>query len=60
MTDFSKYPLIYCGLCEATRPMLTDEMPADDLNDHDALDLMCSECRLVIATLHSLTSRERP
>ena len=52
------YPLIWCGICDAAKPLLTDEMPADDRNDHAAMDLMCSDCRLVIATLHapSITS----
>ena len=50
--EFQRYPLIYCSNCGKTRPLLTDEMPADRLNDHAAMDLMCGKCRLVIATLH--------
>lgn len=53
MTDPSKYPRIYCNVCEALTPLMLDEMPADHLNDHAAMDLMCSECKLVIATLHA-------
>lgn len=53
MTDFSKYQLIYCSTCGKTQPMITDEMSADHLNDMHAMDLMCSECHLVIATLHA-------
>jgi hypothetical protein len=29
-------------------------MPANDRNDHAAIDLMCGKCRLVIATAHAL------
>lgn len=52
MTDLSKYPRIYCDKCQTINPMAVDEMAADYLNDHAAMDLMCAECRLVIATLH--------
>lgn len=46
------WPLIWCSNCGAETGLLIDEMEADNLNDHDAADLMCGECRLVIATLH--------
>lgn len=53
MTDFTRYPNIWCSQCETVKPLVTDEMSADHLNDHAAMDLMCSECRLVIATVHA-------
>jgi len=28
-------------------------MPADDQNDHDAADIVCNECKWIIATLHA-------
>jgi len=34
------------------------EMAKDDRNDHDAVDLMCSSCDLVIATLHEEPKEE--
>jgi uncharacterized protein YlaI len=54
MADLSKYPLIYCDLCGKTQPLVTDEMSTDRLNDHDAMDLMCGECHLIIATVHAI------
>ena len=47
-----RYPLIYCTLCGKQHPVRVVEMVADDLNDHAAVDLMCSNCDLVVATLH--------
>ena len=28
-------------------------MKADDKNDHDSADVICAECRSIIATLHA-------
>jgi hypothetical protein len=47
-----RYPLIFCSLCGGNKPLVLSEMKADEVNDHDALDLMCGSCSLVIATLH--------
>ena len=37
--------------------MIFDVMKANDKNDHDAADIVCNECKSVIATLHGA---ERP
>jgi hypothetical protein len=59
MTQLSaRYPLIWCALCKKNQPLLLIEMEADDNNDHAAMDLMCSNCRLVIATLHEKTDAD--
>jgi hypothetical protein len=50
MTDrLEHFPLVWCGTCEKIQPMLFDEMPANDKNDHAAADIVCSECKSVIA-----------
>jgi hypothetical protein len=33
--------------------MIFDVMKANDKNDHDAADIVCAECRSIIATLHA-------
>lgn len=48
-----KYPRIWCRQCEETRECRVDEMPADSLNDHGAMDLLCKDCNFVIATVHA-------
>ena len=33
--------------------MTFDVMAADDKNNHDAADIVCNECKSIIATLHA-------
>jgi hypothetical protein len=54
MTDLlDRFPLVWCDTCEKVQPMTFAVMPADDKNDHDAADIVCNECKSVIATLHA-------
>lgn len=48
---------IYCDNCQAVKPLIPAYMPADNRNDHAATDLLCGDCRFVIATLHHLDIR---
>jgi len=41
------------------QPMIFDVMKANDNNDHDAADIVCEECKSIIATLHG-RSAHRP
>ena len=54
MSDLADWPRVYCPNCKAIQPMRTERMPADDLNDHEALDLICDRCHFIVATLHAL------
>ena len=36
--------------------MIFDVMKANDKNDHDAADIICDECKSIIATLHGPSS----
>jgi hypothetical protein len=36
--------------------MIFDVMKANDKNDHDAADIVCAECKSIIATLHGPTA----
>ena len=47
------FPRVWCSNCDAPQPMVFAVMKADELNDHDAADILCGKCRLVIATLHA-------
>lgn len=57
LPDLARYPRIWCPLCKANTPLALDEMPANERNDHGAMDLMCGECRLVVATVHEHEAR---
>jgi len=43
---------VWCPQCQAITVVNTDTMHADRLNDHDVMDILCSACSFVIATLH--------
>jgi predicted RNA methylase len=54
MDELSKaFPNVWCPNCGKVQPMVFAPMKANDLNDHDAADILCGECRFVIATLHA-------
>ena len=53
MTDVSRFPFIWCDNCDGIQPVILDELPADYHNERPALDLVCSRCKVIIATLHS-------
>jgi Phage terminase large subunit gpA, ATPase domain len=54
MTDrLERFSYVWCDTCEKIQPMTFDMMPADDQNDHDAADIVCNECKSIIATLHA-------
>jgi len=38
--------------CNKTQRMIFDAMKANDKNDPDAADIICDECKSIIATLH--------
>lgn len=54
MTDrLERFPFVWCDTCQKIQPMIFDVMPANDKTDHDAADIVCDECKSVIATLHA-------
>ena len=52
MDVLARFPRVWCPTCNKTQPMIFDVMKANDKNDHDAADIVCNECKSVIATLH--------
>jgi hypothetical protein len=57
MDTFERFPLVWCDTCGKTQPMMFDVMQANDKNDHDAADIICGECKSIIATLHARKTR---
>ena len=43
--------------CNKVQPLLFDVLKANDKNEHDAADIVCAECKSIIATLHALDAR---
>jgi hypothetical protein len=56
MDVLARFPRVWCPTCNKTQPMIFDVMKANDKNDHDAADIVCDECKSIVATLHGRTS----
>ena len=52
-SDLRNFPLVWCDTCDKVQPMIFDVMQANDKTDHDAADIICAECKSIIATLHA-------
>ena len=48
-----RFPRVWCPTCNKTQPMIFDVMKANDKNEHDVADIVCGECKSIIATLHA-------
>src|SRR5262249_59956699 len=57
MDVLARFPRVWCHTCNKTQPMIFDVMKTNDKNDHDAADIVCNECKSVIATLHGPSAR---
>ncbi|HZO51753.1 MAG TPA: hypothetical protein VFB63_03505 [Bryobacteraceae bacterium] len=54
MDELTKaFPNVWCPNCNKVQPMKIAVMKANDRNDHDAADILCGECKFVVATLHA-------
>ena len=52
MDVLAQFSRVWCPTCNKTQPMIFDVRKANDKNDHDAADIVCNECKSIIATLH--------
>src|ERR1700739_1694109 len=52
MDVLARFPRVWCPTCNKTQPMIFEVMKTNDKNDHDAADIVCDECKSIIATLH--------
>src|SRR5262245_65742167 len=52
-----RFPRVWCPTCNKTQPMIFDVVKANDKNEHDAADIVCGECKSIIATLHAPSVR---
>jgi hypothetical protein len=60
MTDaLGRFSLVWCDTCGKAQPIIFDVMQANNKDDHDAADIICSECRSIIATLHAPSAKNR-
>ena len=52
MDVLKRFPRVWCPTCDKAQPMIFDMMKANDKN-HDAADIVCAECKSIIAALHA-------
>ena len=53
MDTLERFPRVWCDTCRKIQRMIFDVMKANGKNDDDSADVICAECRSVIATLHA-------
>jgi len=53
MDTLERFPRVWCDTCQKIQRTIFDVMKANDKNDHDSADVICAECRSVIAILHA-------
>jgi phage terminase large subunit GpA-like protein len=56
MDVLARFPRVWCPNCNRTQSMVFDVMKAMDKDDHDAANIVCGECKSIIATLHGRPS----
>jgi ribosomal protein S27E len=52
MDFLARFPRVWCPTCNKPQRIKFDVMKANDKNDHAAADIICDECKSIIATLH--------
>jgi hypothetical protein len=60
MDTLERFPRAWCDTCGKVRPVTLDVMPANDKSPQAAADIVCDECRSIIATLHAPSSQQQP
>jgi hypothetical protein len=53
MASLDDFPNVYCSTCRRVQPARFEILKADAYIDHESMDIVCSECRSVIASLHA-------
>ena len=57
MDRLNHFPRVWCPTCNKAQPLIFDVLKANDKNEHDAADIVCAECKSIIATLHAPNAR---
>jgi hypothetical protein len=53
MVSLDQFPNVYCPNCRRVQPSRFEVVKADAYIDHDSVDIICSQCQSVIASLHA-------
>jgi hypothetical protein len=58
LDTLERFPRAWCDTCGKVQPVTLDVMPANEKNPHAAADIVCDECKSIIATLHAPSGRQ--
>jgi hypothetical protein len=53
MVSLDQFPNVYCPTRRRVQPYRFEVLKADAYIDHDSADIVCGQCRSVIASLHA-------
>ena len=57
MDRLDHFPRVWCPTCNKVQRLIFDVLKGNDKNEHDAADIVCAECKSIIATLHAPDAR---
>ena len=57
MDRLDHFPRVWCPTCNKVQRLTFDVLKASDKNEHDAADIVCAECKSIIAMLHAPDAR---
>jgi hypothetical protein len=57
MDTLEHFSRIWCKACQKIQPLVFDVRRAGDENNPDAADIVCSECKSIVATLHARSAQ---
>ncbi len=53
VTSLERFPSVYCPTCKKTQPWFLYVLKGNAYLDRDSADIVCSECKTVLLSLHS-------
>ena len=48
-----RFPNVFCDNCRKVQPMIFDVLEANEKNTQAAADIVCAECKSIMATLYA-------
>ena len=52
-STLERFPNVFCDNCRKVQPMIFDVLEADEKNTQAAADIVCAECKSIMATLYA-------
>ena len=52
-STLERFPNVFCDNCRKVQPMIFDVLEANEKNTQAAADIVCAECKSIMATLYA-------